>query len=155
MFELAISPNSLKVTGSCTIQEGQSTDHFEEVPEIPAGKAYGPTNYIIQDDQPFNIRFDWEIKGIFAHFLGGGDWKCDVLFEQMGGDEVNYNPSNSTPDLGTPNTKYVVNVKVPQQQLKPGVYRVIARLQYYFSTGRPGPLVAFEDKNVIQIYKDL
>lgn len=154
-FELAISPSSLSINGTCEIFEQKSTDHFDEVTEIPAGKTELPTNTIIQDDQPFLVRFKWQVNGIFAHFLGGGQWKCDVMFEKMGGGETYFNPNGTTNDLGNPGSNYKVDVQIGAGRLSPGVYRVISRIQYYFSNGQPGPLVAFEDKGIIQIYKDL
>lgn len=154
-FELAISPDHLRVYGYSRIFEGQSTDDFNEIPDIPANVKKGRTNYIIQDDQSFCVQFNWRILGIFANFLGGGSWKCDVLFEQMGGGETFLNPSGTAKDLGKPGQSYRVDVNVAPQQLKPGVYRVVTRIQYYFANGQPGPLVSFEDEGIIQIYKDL
>ncbi len=152
-FEVAISPSTLSVRGNATLLEGQSTADFNEVPAIIPPATKGPSNSIIQRDQSICVRFRWQTRGIFTAFLGGGTWKCDVLFEKMGGGEFGFNPMNAVAAVGAPNN-YVLDVNIPPTTLPSGVYRVVARLRWNFASGAPGPIVAFHDLDLIEVYED-
>lgn len=153
-LEIAVNPTSLTIRANARILEGQSTQDFEESPNIPLPQQYGGTNRIIQNDQPFKVRFNWRTAGPFVGFLSGGKWKCDVLFESMGGSESAFNPSNIKSDAGVNGANYQLDINVPAFSLPVGLYRVVARMQWYFANGKPGPLVAFDDLGMIQIYNE-
>ncbi len=153
-FEIAISNRDLFVRAHCHILEKRSTDHFEEVPDIPWPRQYGPTNQVIQDDQSFAIMFNWTVYGPLACLLDCGYWKCTVMFEQMGGHETHFEPYEIVPDRGIDGHRYTGMVEVRHHSLRPGVYRVITCLQWCFKNGNPGPITGFHDKGMLKIYAD-
>ena len=151
-FEIAINPTNLKVTGHAHILEGDSTADFDRVPVGTPGNLV-TSNYSIQRDQDIIVRFHWQTSGIFTAFLGGGKWTCDVLLEQMGGGETTVNPKSVVGDTGTANF-YELDVKINKNSLDSGVYRVVARLRWGFASGKPGPIVGFNDLGFINVYED-
>ena len=153
-FEIALPPTALNINGWVNILERESTKGHEEFPDITPPPDEGLSNMIIQTDQPFFARFQWRVTGLLTRMLGGGSWKCDLLFEAMGVAETGLNPFRTVADVGVSGHWYKADVDVPAFALNPGVYRVIARLQYYDSNGKPGPIAGFDEAHVVQIYKD-
>ena len=153
-LEIAMSPNDLRIKGTCKIIEKNSTSGFEEVPEMQYPAIYTNTNRMIQYDQFWDIIFNWRVDGLFACLLDCGYWKCNVLFEQMGGGETRFNPEAITQDLGRPGHEYRTQVEIPPHSLRPGVYRVICCLQYYFKNGNPGPIAGFHDLGLVKVFHD-
>ncbi len=152
-FEIALRPNDLCIKGKVDIFERASTSDYEEVPDIAPPPNEGPSNMIIQYDQPWFARFYWSVKGPLTRLLKGGNWKCDLLFEAMGEPETKLNPHVMVPAEGKP-YDYTADVDVRNGQLQDGVYRVVARLQYYDGDDRPMPIVGFEDSHVVQVYHE-
>lgn len=153
-FEIAINPDDLKVKAKCRIFEQQSTAGFEEVPEIEYPDTYASTNNMIQYDQHWFVEFKWRVFGPLACLLDCGQWKSKVIFEYMGGGETNFSPETTTQDLGIPGQTYTARIPIQPRALRPGVYRVICCLQWYFDNGKPGPIAGFHDEGMIKIYED-
>lgn len=153
-LEIAISPRDLRVKAKCHILEKQSTSGFSEVPVIEYPDTFAVTNGMIQYDQPWCVEFKWGVYGPLACLLKGGYWKCEILFEQMGGGETRLTLDSSTLDLGVPGQEYESLINVQARSLRPGVYRVVCCLQYCFENGKPGPIAGFEDKGLIKIFED-
>ncbi|NJK83876.1 MAG: hypothetical protein HC912_08765 [Saprospiraceae bacterium] len=154
LMEFALSPSSLSISANIDIIEGDSSSGYSGV---AAGNTPTPglSNQLIQSDQSFSINVKWTEHGIFVPFLSGGTWKIDVLFEQMGGAEVPFNPSANAMSTGKPGNSYATTVNVPAGTLKPGIYRIIFRMQWHFAAGKPGPIVMFKDLGLTQIYQEL
>jgi len=150
-LEFALSPSSLHIKAVCKIFELPSTSGFDEVPSITPAE----TNKLIQADQNAFVRFKWVESGIFVNFLGGGKWKCEVIFEEMGSGETAFNPSALVNDPGKPGNKFQVDVQIPKGSLDPGLYRVICCMQWQFANGQNGPIVLFDDLGIIKVYKEL
>ena len=153
-FEVAISSDDLALKGYCRILEKQSTSGFEEVPQIEYPDRYAQSNKIIQYDQYWCLEFNWVVYGPLACLLDCGYWKSIVYFEWMGGKETHFSPHAITQDLGKPGHKYTSLVNIKPGDLKPGVYRIVCCLQWCFKDGSPGPIVGFDDKGLVKIYKD-
>ena len=153
-LEIAINPSDLLIVGDCRILEKPSTAGFDEVPEIHPPNSYSLTNRMIQDDQNWSVEFIWKVYGPLACLLENGYWKCQLFFELMGGGETHFNPEAVVQDQGISNHKYNCQIEIPRGSLKPGVYRVVCCLQYYFKNGNPGPINGFDNKGLIKIYKD-
>jgi len=149
-FEFALPPNGLAINATCQIIEQASTAGFPAVPNTTPA----PTNRFIQTDQDWLIRFEWTETGLFVPFLGGGDWLCEVYFEEMGSGETNFNPSEVVPDPGIPCNPLSVDVQVNTDDLDPGLYRVICSMQWRFNNGTNGPIVLFGDHGIIKIYQE-
>lgn len=154
IMEFALSPSSLSINANIDIVEGNSTSGYSGV-AVGNTPTPGLSNQIIQSDQPFSVNVKWTENGIFVPFLAGGTWKIDVLFEQMGGAEVNFNPSVTVMSIGKPGNNYSATVNVPASTFKPGIYRIIFRMQWHFAAGKPGPIVMFKDLGLTQIYQEL
>ncbi|MEM9886857.1 MAG: hypothetical protein AAF849_13275 [Bacteroidota bacterium] len=149
--EFSLSPNDLSVVASVELNEGNSTAGFE-------GQAQGGTptpgltNRLIQTDQPFHVAFDWAESGSFAPFLAGGKWKLSVIFDAIG---VNSHPAAITDTTNsTGGGNYTNSLDVAENTLSPGMYKIIARMQWHFGGGNPGPLVLFQDLGMIEVYQD-
>lgn len=145
-FEIPVIPLLLNV--SPTVQ----------ITESPAGPG-GPfdpttTNRVIQEDQSFTAKFKWKTDGALSKLLVGGKWKCDILFERMGGNEEGFNPSATVNDLGVVGQEYNVRVNVPGNTLNAGVYNVVVRIQYIFHDGDFSPFAGFEHIGMINIIKE-
>lgn len=153
-IEIALSPHDLSIEAYCQIYEKKSTTGFREKPLITPPQTNALTNRMIQFDQPWCVEFFWKINGPLACLLDCGYWKCHLLFEKIGGGEVNYQPEVMVQDLGIPGQEYTAVVNIPPHTLPKGVYHVICCLQFCFKDGQPGPIAGFEDKGLIKIYVD-
>lgn len=153
-LELAISSEDLRAKAFCKILEKHSTAGFEEVPQIVAPRESVKTNRMIQYDQHWSVKFWLWVAGPLACLLDCGYWQFKVVFELMGEGETSFSPETIVQDIGKPGHKYQSEVNIAPGSLRPGVYRVICCLQYYFKDGRPGPIAGFEDKGLVKIFED-
>ena len=153
-WEVAVHPNDLTISSQCELLEKDSTTGAEEVPYLQRPNLQVKTNRLIQYDQFWTVGFSWIVNGPLACLLEGGYWKCEVLFEHMGGGESYYQPEVIVDDLGRSGYQYNSEIEVKPKSLRPGVYRVICCLQYCLKNGSPGPFCGFEDKGLIKIYED-
>jgi hypothetical protein len=151
-FEVAINPNTLVVSGGASIREKQSTADYTEVPVVTTPGGNVATNRHIQRDQPWFVRYNFSTSGIFTAFLKNGTWRAKVVLEEMGGGESGYMPLASAVDTGA--GSYTIDVNVSPPALNAGLYRVVAQLRWHFSDGSAGPILAFEDLGIINIYED-
>lgn len=131
------------ITGDVTLKEGNSTADF------PAGSVAR----IIQSDQPVSITFDWRTSGLLVPFLSG-NWKGSIFLEKMGGGEYTL-PNNvaTTPFIGSNPHSYHLSVNIPAGTLPTGVYKVVASLNFSAPNGTPGPIAAFTELGMIQVYE--
>ena len=131
--------------GHVHLFEGPSTDDYP---------AAAPAE-IIQTDQSFHLRFHWRTSGNLNYIMCG-KWKCRIFLEKMGGDEFTLNPAYALGEedfVAKPNF-YECRIDVPGNQVKPGVYRLVATLTLEGETGVPAPVAAFADMGLVQFYSD-
>lgn len=130
------------INGAVTLSEGRSTEEFPE----------GMVARIIQADQPVKIRFKWRTAGLLVPFLAG-TWKVTVFFEKMGGDEFTL-PNNvaQTSFVGRNPHHYSLTLDIAPNTLPGGVYKVVASLNFCAPDGTPGPVAAFTELGMVQVY---
>ncbi len=120
------------------------------------GSPLSPTvsNQLIQLDQPFEIKFDWDqIAGSFL--LNGGHWKFDVYLELMGPGEATVaggHFSGTTPASATNGSK-TYTLSVNQNTVAAGTYRITVAQQFY-SLGQPRALAMFGDIGLVKFYEE-
>lgn len=131
------------ISGSVTLSEKGSTADF------PAGSVAR----IIQTDQAVVIKFDWNTTGLLVPFLNG-NWKASVFLEKMGGGEFSL-PNNiaTTPFVGSNPHTYGLEVHIPAGAMPTGVYKVVGSLNFTAPDGTPGPIAAFAELGMIQVYE--
>jgi len=131
------------IDGSVTLAEGPSTEAFPE----------GMVARIVQSDQPVKVSFRWRAAGLLVPFLAG-TWKATVFFEKMGGEEFSL-PSNSvqTPFVGANPHDYALQLDIAPNTLPAGVYKVVVSLNFCAPDGTPGPVAAFTELGMVQVYK--
>lgn len=146
---MAISPNDLTIEANCQIFE-------RRLPISRKGQSYKQTsriltNRMIWENQFWSLEFTWIVNGPLACLLQNGYWKAQILFEQMGRNEINFNPEKIVLDEGIPGYEYTTLLNIPPYTLPEGIYQVVCCLEYQFKQGAPSPIVGFEDKGLIKI----
>lgn len=150
-FEANIG-SSFKVNGSYAI--------LTESPDLggtfPADGPFDPSqsNRLIQTDQPINVHLRWTVTGGLG-LLISGKWDYRIMFEQMGGGEVNNEYKGSTNFVASTNHTYNVKVTAPANQLPAGTYRVIAVVNLVgpAPANAKAPVVAFSDLGLIEVFE--
>lgn len=148
-------PLGLQLTGTFKIVEGTSTAGSENVLDT-SNPNDTKSNFLIQKDQDFTIRFDWNVYGEFAPFLSGGSWRCQSYFDQIGVGEFvpQINPISPVVDQGIDGGHYQQDLTIPHGTMEPGTYRVAASMQYIDADGKPAPITVFEDIGFVSIYDE-
>jgi len=153
MIEITNLP--VNIAGNAQIVEMPSTAgapaHGSVGTPIPATGE--PTNYLIQADQDFLVRFEWtQGGGIFIFPVG--NWQFDVYFELMGPGEVTSGPFTAVQAGAALPGPLTQDVTVNAGDLDPGIYRVTAAMQFY-AGGSPRSLASFEDLGIVHVYQEV
>lgn len=148
-------PAALVLTGTFKIVEGTSTSGSENVLDT-SDPNDTKSNFLIQRDQGFTIRFDWNVNGEFARLLKGGTWRCMTYFDKIGIGETipQMDPNPPVLDRGEINGHYTQDVTIPPNTLESGVYRVAASMQYFDTENKPAPITGFRDIGFVNIYAE-
>ena len=124
-------------------------------------------NKLIQTDQQVNFKFEWTVKGIFAHAINPAfRWQIELFFERYGPQEfnlpggvqtLNYGSGNFTPpdEVSYPGTASTT-VTIPGGTIPEGVYDVVAvlRLLHEAPDNTPCFLAAFAEFGKINFYQE-
>lgn len=153
-YEIAISSDDLRMKSYWIIRERQSTAGFEEVSQVRAPNGSVASNRIHQHDQSFYFENNLEVSGPLTCLLQGGYWKINVYLEPIGGGETPDIPAVMIQYLGKSNHRYQTQITIKPYSLKPGIYRVVGCVQYYLKKDQPGPIVGFQDLDLMKIYED-
>ncbi len=123
-------------------------------PDWDAPGPFDPTasNRLVQTDQPFHVHTKFNVSGMLASVLPG-EWKAQLYFEQ-------YGPGEASPGvyeekvLHVPalNQNYDLEIKVPANQLAPGLYKMAVVVTFLSTTGTPLPISGFEEIGPINVY---
>lgn len=128
-----------------------------------------PSNMIIRSDQDWEIDVNWEVHGSLLSppasrtFPFTGEWVVRVYIESMGrGPEreipkdrqgIRVNVIDGISPAGEPDKKeYSTSIKVPKNDLKPGVYKLVLAITHESSPGVPGLIAGFYEGDMLQIY---
>lgn len=147
-----VSGLTVNVNAHCHLREFKSTANAPELPTAPPAPGTVASNRIIQEDQPFQILFHWNQRGVGTWALAAGDWNCEIFLEQMGpGEATNAAGYFSTTVSGNAAAGfYAAKIDVPRNTVAPGVYRVVCSMQLVVA-GQPRALAGFDDLGLIRV----
>mgnify|MGYP001019267272 CR=1 FL=1 len=126
---------------------------------------------LIQTDQDISIRFQWSVRGVFAHvFNPNAIWRLELLLEQMGPSEFTLPRGVTTltygsgtmvgggvgavvnfPGAGAPNS---TTITIPGGTIPEGIYDVVAVLRLLHPDGTPCFLAAFAEFGKLDFYAE-
>jgi hypothetical protein len=144
----------VKIKADCLIYEEPSTKGADEYPIVPTPPGYVLSNRIIQTDQPFRFKFIWNQKGSAVWVLDG-EWLLEVFLEEMGHEEAPKSQAyykETVTAIGREGS-FKKFVEVEPNHLDPGVYRVVASMQF-LKKGVPKALAGFDDVGFIRIIEE-
>ncbi|GIK40001.1 MAG: hypothetical protein KJ077_19500 [Anaerolineae bacterium] len=109
---------------------------------------------IIQTEDAWRIRVNWQISGAAAPMLAG-DWTVRAFLESIGpGFEGQVGPTRVVP-LNPPAPalvrNYTTDIDVPGNTVAAGTYKLVTLINYAH-LGVPGEMAAFVEGPVLQFY---
>lgn len=121
-----------------------------------AGDPPAPPTTIIRRNNPWAINVRWQTTGIGTGMVTGR-WHLHTYLESIGpGPDVDLiDPADHVISLtpGPSPVNYFVHFDVPASKNPPeGLYKLGISLRYLEPTGSPGPMAAFVEGPVLQLY---
>ena len=144
--------------------------NLTELPDtFPTGNL--ANNKLIKCDQPVALKFDWTVRGIFAHVMDpNSGWKIELFLEKYGPNEftfpagvgekaLKYNSgavsgSGLNAQMSFPGAVGSTTILIPADTISEGIYDVVAAIRYLHSDGTPCFLAAFAEFGKIQFYNE-
>ncbi|MFN0037475.1 MAG: hypothetical protein ACKVUS_20635 [Saprospiraceae bacterium] len=128
-------------------------------------------NRLIQTNQDVKFRFDWSVKGYFAHIIDpNSKWRLEILLERMGPGEfalpggvgVKTLTYGSGTHVGTginqqlnyPGAVGSTTITIPGGTVPEGIYDVVAVLRLLEPGGAPCFLAAFAEFGKLDFYAE-
>ena len=137
---------------SGTVPFQTSTSHEYPSSFPPAPPVVNPT--LVDRRNDFHVHAHWHTQGgIFALMNPAFKWKGEAIFEQMGKEEVSFDPFVATvPFIPTAaNQHYDLTIDVKPNEVPSGIYRVILKLCLDIG-GKSTPVCGFDDLGLIEFY---
>lgn len=117
----------------------------------PMGPA--SSNRHLQTDQSLHVHLRFNVSGLLAGILPG-QWKAELFFEQYGEREASPGHySTAVPAVLSVSNNYDIVVRVPANELKPGVYKMAVAATFFSVAGTPLPISGFEEIGPIRVYE--
>ena len=118
------------------------------VSEVPP--INGASN-IVRTSEGWRVTFNWKTTGAL-NYLMSGNWKLQVLLEQMGAGEANLPTGSVTvPFVSAPNN-YSKTIDFAAGSVGAGLYRVTVIITMTGAGGQPGPIAGFADLGFVQFF---
>ncbi|MFN0175768.1 MAG: hypothetical protein ACKVU0_14040 [Saprospiraceae bacterium] len=163
----AIAPGYFDISGGAQIAS---------LNEIPGGGGLTPgtnafNSNLIQTDQPFQIRLDWSVSGIFAHVVDPSfQWRIEVFLERYGPAEFGFAPGvgrialnwgtgilSPITQMSWPGVPGSTTVTIPAFTVPEGLYDAVVVLRLHDSPaagGLPCFAAAFAEFGKIEFYRE-
>ncbi len=128
-------------------------------------------NRLIQADQDVSFKFDWSVRGYFAHIIDpNSKWRLELLLERMGPAEfaipaglgvktLTYGSgvhvgSGVNQQINYPGVSGSTTITIPGGTIPEGIYEVVAVLRLQEPSGAPCFLAAFAEFGKMDVYKE-